>query len=161
MMERDMIDRLRKEPVRMEAADEAWLDQQLVSERQVRISELVREMPDEEPQLAWRSELSARLYATAARRSKGQRLSWLLRPALGVGAAAALAVVFMLRSDNAAVVKEFESPPPSIEQQILSAHQEASQTGQIWSTMREDRTRVAATPVVQEYQWDDLDLGTL
>jgi len=161
MIKKDMMERFQNEPTRMEAADEAWLDERLASPAQMQIAEMIQALPDEEPELAWRSNLSAKIHAVAGQRQRKQRFNWLLRPTLGIGAAAALAVVFMYKSEPASVSVDREIRLPSLEQEILSAHQEASQAGQVWSAMSVEDGRVAATPAVQEYRWDDLDLGTL
>lgn len=161
MMKKDMMERFQNEPTRMDAAEEAWLDERLTSPAQAQIAEMVQALPNDEPELAWRSELSAKIHAIAGQRQRKQRFNWLLRPALGVSAAAVLAVVFMFKSEPSPVSVDREIRLPSLEQEILSAHQEASQTGQVWSAMSVDDGRVAPTPAVQEYRWDDLDLGTL
>lgn len=162
MKEKDMMDKLRNEPARMDAAEEAWLDERLASPAQLQISEMVQALPEDEPALAWRSELSAKIHAVAASRERKRRFNWTLRPALGIGAAAVLAVTFMIKSETGTVGSGIEAPPPSLEQQILSAHMEATQSNQVWGALRAiEEARPVSAPAAEEYRWDDLDLGTL
>lgn len=162
MIKKDMMERLQNEPVRMDAAEEAWLNEQLASPQQVKVAEMVQALPDEDPALAWRSDLSFKIHQVAAQRERKRRFNWTLRPALGIGAAAALAVVFVFKADTGPSVSGIEAPGPSLEQQILSAHMEASQTSQVWGSLRAmEEARPASAPATQEYRWDETDLGTL
>jgi hypothetical protein len=109
--------------------------------------------------MAWRSSVGERIFDIAKSKERKRKIAWTLRPALGVGLGAALALTFIW------------SQPPivtnpqgsiSVEEQILSAHNESVQLEQFWGSVRsDDEVRQVSAPVVKEYQWEESDLGTL
>lgn len=156
MREREQIEKAMDENVKLNAEQEAWLDEKLNAQSQ--IANMVRALPEDEPTLAWRSELSGKLHMVARERERARKVSWIFRPTLGVALAGALALVFMYKGVP-------DSPRPSaprVEDQIVSAHQESVAIGQFWGGIRDDDgARVATAPAASEYRWDETDLGTL
>jgi hypothetical protein len=76
---------------------EKAIDRELYSENQLEIARLVRELPNEELNMAWRSELNEKLREKAALVKRKRTLSvWVFRPALGFGLAAAMVVTLMV-----------------------------------------------------------------
>lgn len=159
MSERDMIERMANDGHRLTAEEESLVDMRLASDEQSRIAAMVRALPDEEPAPMWRSQLSERLHVVAAQRSRRAKVAWTLRPALGLGAAAVLSVVFLYRppqTDGIATGKTY------VEAQLISAHRESVNLESFWGSVRADEeAATATTAVANEYQWDETDLGTL
>jgi hypothetical protein len=160
MKEREMIEKNAVDPkIRLSHEQEVWLDERLASQPQARVSQMVRDLPSEEPELIWRSELSGRLHDVAAQKERKRKIAWTMRPAVGLCAATALAVVFMYRPQPQ------EGPATArvnVEAQVISAHREAVQLSSFWGSVRADEeARVASAPLPSEYQWEESDLGTL
>jgi hypothetical protein len=152
MKQREMIEKVSVE-------QEAILDQKLASETQIQVAQMVRALPNEEPELFWRSQLSAKIHEVAAQRERKRRLAWTLKPAFGLAAATVLAVVFLYQPKQIGGVAEIR---PNVEAQVLSAHREAVQLGSFWGSVRaDDEARLASAPAKSEYEWDETDLGTL
>ena len=90
-------------------------------EKGISVSDLVSQIGDESPSLAWRSELNERLLAQSRKAKKrSQFLQW-LRPTVGIAAlasAACVALVFTSTSHPSAV--------PGIEAALISEHRVAS-----------------------------------
>lgn len=149
----------RKMTERITAEQESALEAKLASDAQVKVAQMVAALPNEEPELFWRSELSAKLHQVAAQKERRRKVAWTLRPAVGICAVTALAVVFMAPRRSAMTNADSS---PNVEAQILSAHREAVQLGTFWGSVRaDDEARLASAPVKSEYAWDETDLGTL
>jgi hypothetical protein len=90
-------------------------------EKGISVSDLVSQIGDESPSLAWRSELNEKLLAQSRKAKKrSQFLQW-LRPTVGIAAlasAACVALVFTSTSHSSAV--------SGIEAALISEHRVAS-----------------------------------
>jgi hypothetical protein len=73
-------------------------DAMLESPAQDQMRELVSSLPEDSLSLSWRSELNEKLLASAQKSKQSKRISWVLRPTLGLAAAGALALVVVIRS---------------------------------------------------------------
>lgn len=143
--------------IRLSAQEEARLDEKLGSDAQLQVALMVQALPEEEPDLAWRSALSARLHETARAKRRARIWSWTLRPALGLGLASALAVVVMNQSQNLQPAKS----STSVEAQIMTAHREAVELGTFWIVSDTgENAKPASAPAPREIRWDESDLGT-
>lgn len=102
------------------------LDQRLESPAQRAVRDAVRQLPDEELSMAWRSSLNERLRAESAVQKRATRRWHLaLRPALGLGMACALAAVVTFRLGSGPT----STPTPAVldselEAALFSAHRQ-------------------------------------
>ena len=72
------------------------MDEKLSSPAHLAVRAAVHSLPDEEPSLAWRSQLNEKIFAAAHVQKRRRRLiNWTLRPAIGLGFAGLLAVMVM------------------------------------------------------------------
>lgn len=79
---------------------EAELDAKLASEGQELIRNMVKAVPEETVNLAWRSSLNEKLVAAVEAKQRRRRVAWFLSPALGLGLAGALAIVMFTTPSN-------------------------------------------------------------
>jgi hypothetical protein len=153
----DWINKAQSEERPLSPEQEQVLDTLLESEAQAQISDLVRSMPAEEPEPAWRSELSARLHAVAAGRERKRRVLLVFRPALGLALAGALAFAFFFgRAPESAM----PTSSPRVEEQVLNAHRESVHLTQFWGAIRADEDARTPAPATSEYRWEETDLST-
>ncbi len=159
MKDKDMEFGMNRNLERIDREQEARLDGLLEQPAQQALARMVAALPQEEPSLAWRSAVSERVFAAAKANARKRRIAWTLRPALGLGLGAAMALAFI------STQMQVLDPPvasASVEEQILSAHRESVQVESFWGGVRTGEEAIAVSaPAVQEYQWDETDLGTL
>ncbi|MBL8048324.1 MAG: hypothetical protein JNJ45_06545 [Chthonomonas sp.] len=110
MNEKELMDKLARE-LPLTAAEEAWLDSHLAEQT----TSPVGALPQEEPSLAWRSELNERLLAL---QPKPKRRPWFLVGGLASGAAAAALAWAML-----APTTKVMGPAGSIEADMVASHE--------------------------------------
>lgn len=107
--------------------NENQLDEKLATDSMKSIAQLVKDLPEEIPSMNWRSQLNERILAEAKPKPKLDLQRWLLRPALGLGLAAALAVAFVIRPAAS------DSTGSTVESLMIATHQDdvnyASVTG--------------------------------
>jgi hypothetical protein len=107
--------------------DQNQLDEKLNSEGMRAISEMVKGLPDDVPSMSWRSQLNERILAEAKPKKAFDLHRWLLRPAIGLGLAAALALVVVFRPIAP------DTTGSSVESLMIATHQDdvnyASVTG--------------------------------
>jgi hypothetical protein len=135
------------------------VDELLADPSQLAVAQMVSELPQEEPSLAWRSALSERIHTVAKARERKRRVALIFRPALGLSLGAAMALAFISTR-----MTPFEPAPAraTLEEQIVTAHRDSVHAEQFWGGVRAgEEFRAASAPAVQEYQWDETDLGTL
>src|SRR5690606_38106834 len=90
-------------------------DAKLTSPGQEKIREIVSGLPVDSLSMAWRSSLNEQLRQTATVARKRRRFQLLMRPAVGLAAAGALAVVAMLQTGG------LKSGPTSVASGTLEA----------------------------------------
>ena len=95
------------------------IDEKLSSVGQQAIKGMVKSLPEDTLSMAWRSSLNEKLLEAAAKKRKKQRLVWVLRPALGLSLACALAVVVMFQPLGH---KSMPVPDRGLESAIMSDH---------------------------------------
>ena len=112
------------------------LDERLESAAQRKISRIVKGLPADEPSLVWRSQLNERLESTAKKGRARQRLLRIWSPALGLGLAAAIAVVMMVPRPVTAPVAQ---KGHGIEAALVATHQD--------TVLQDDIAGIGLTPM--------------
>jgi hypothetical protein len=138
---------------RLEQADLEKLEAELASESQQAVRETVRHLVDEEPSLAWRSELNRRL--AEAGPSRMRLVAFSFRPALGLGLAGALAVVAVLQN---AVPEPTVESSPGIEAAMGGAHRQAVNARLVAGTGIYDYEARPTGEAVGGIVWEEADL---
>jgi hypothetical protein len=134
---------------------ETRLDEALGSEGHAVLRSLVGGLPDDEPSLAWRSQLNERLQHEAARRQTARKRAWVLRPAFGMALAGGLAAAVFL---GAPAASGFDA---DIESGLLNAHREVALHSEVAGVgLRSYESQRAALDPAFDL-WDDFDLGDL
>lgn len=82
---------------------DARLDQLLDEQSCSVVSQVVKELPEEQVSLVWRSELNQKIAAMAGKRRRAMLLSWMWKPAVGMAVCTALVVAVFVRRDAASV----------------------------------------------------------
>lgn len=112
----------------------------------------VQDLEDEEVSLRWRADLNRKLCAQELRKSK---VTWMWKPALGLGLAAGLAFVLVIRPSQSTAP---EAADPAIAHALLRAHHEALAAQDLGTapvdTLASDSG--GSVPI-----WEDIDLATL
>ena len=103
-------------------------DERLHGEGQRQAAEWVRALPEETPGMAWRSALNEKVLAEASRRDKARRRWTLVRPALGLALASALAVVVFVPRPSTVVTPK---PTSRIEEGLVALHEQSVETADI------------------------------
>ncbi len=137
------------------------IDAKLSLPGQAAMRDVVSQLPDEMPSMAWRSELNTKLMAEASRRNRRARFVWALRPAAGLAFAGALAFVFVLRS----------TPTPSastattgtLEAEIVTAHTQAATFADVAGTgvRPMEASYVSRSAPIEEFDWSEVDVENL
>lgn len=138
----------------------AELDVQLESGEQMQTAAWVQNLDDEEPSMAWRSQLNEKLLALrtpAKRKSFWHAWRW---AGAGAMAAGALAIVMFLNAPKDAVVPEkLTANPSSIEAGLIAAHQESAGALDLGSNTR--MPMLEGGKPSSSSMWTDADLETL
>jgi hypothetical protein len=99
------------------------LDSLLSAPEQRAVAEVVSQLPEDSVSMAWRSQLNERLLAAAPPVRPSRR--WILRPALALGAAGALALSLILTSKGLNGSEPLEITASSLETKMIAAHRES------------------------------------
>lgn len=111
------------------------IDERLNSAAQHAMRAVVGGLPEDSLSMAWRSTLNERILAEAATRQKRSRMTWFLRPALGLGLAGALAVAVFFHGPSSApqshrtegAVARVATPSDgSLEAELVNTHRQTS-----------------------------------
>ena len=133
-------------------------DERLRSDAQRQAAEWVKGLPEETPGMAWRAALNEKVREEAGRRAR-RRWSWTLaRPALGLMAAAALAVVVYVPRGVA------PAPTPQsgrLEAGLVALHDESVRTDDIVGTGLRPSEEAPTGMTSARDPLDDLDAGAL
>jgi hypothetical protein len=121
MDERELIRKLKNEEA-LRADESLWLDEAI--EGGAASKGLVEALPDALPSLAWRSRLNERLMAAVPQRSPWWRRAF--APTLATAGAAACALFLWNLNLKGGSVPTDGGEAASLEQMLISAHQEAS-----------------------------------
>ena len=133
-------------------------DERLWSDAQRQAAEWVRGLPEETPGMAWRAGLNEKVRAEAARRSR-RRWNWsLARPALGLVAAATLAVMVFVPRPTA---PHLEPAGGRLEAGLVALHDDSVRTDDIVGTGLRPSESAPTGLTVAHDPVDDLDVGTL
>ncbi len=132
-------------------------DDRLESDAQRQAAEWVSGLPkEEEPNLLWRASLNEGVRLEAERRARKRRRWVLVRPGLGLAAAAALAALVIMPHSTAKV-----APAGSrLEAGLIALHQDSEQTADIVGS----GLRPSEAPTSSAFDADpfaDLDAGAL
>lgn len=132
-------------------------DERLTSDAQRQAAEWVRGLPEETPGMAWRAALNERVRAEADRRAR-RRWNWTLaRPALGLVAAAALALVVVMPRGAAPIAPK----KGRLEAGLVALHDESVQTDDIVGTGLRPTEEVPTGLTAPHDPLNDLDAGVL
>jgi len=102
------------------------VDAKLESSASQLMGRLVQDLPEDVPSMAWRSQLNERLLAEANVKPRKSVWNWMLKPALGVSMATALALVVIVKFQPA------EAPTAGgLESELLAAHQAESRLANV------------------------------
>lgn len=138
----------------MEQHRNDW-DEQLEGPEQQGIRNLVATLPDDEPSMAWRSQLNDRLRALPSQaRRKWWELAW--KPTVGLALAGSLAVLVFVKPSSAPTLES--TPSVSVADAMIAAHREAVVRHEL-GTIPEETLRSDTGPVPSE--WNEADLSTL
>lgn len=156
MFDKELLSRSNDENAPLSVGQEAWLDEAL--ERQSFVSGLMKALPKEQPSLAWRSRLNERVLAIAS--DAKRRIRWLaiLRPALGIGLAGALAIVFTIDRN---VQPTPLRPKGAVEAGLVKAHEMSVEATEIAGPGLAEHEAVATEKGDDLYDWQEADLDTL
>jgi hypothetical protein len=131
------------------------LDEKLHLHEQMAMGKLVGSLPDEEPSLAWRSQLNDKLRAMPAR---AKRTMWqvIWKPTAGLALAGALAVAVILLPQT----PEVERPVPgaAVADAMFAAHRETVAHHELEAVPVES---LKADTDTVPFEWNDADLSTL
>ncbi|HZH99219.1 MAG TPA: hypothetical protein VEX38_09630 [Fimbriimonadaceae bacterium] len=141
------------------AKSEHGVDEALDSGAQKQIAQILKAMPDQEPNLQWTASLNERLYVVQEKTRRRARWNRVLQPVAGFSLVGALAM--------AVLVNLQPSPKPGpkaigIEARLVSTHRESlgvtDLTGAGLSSHEVDQKTVA---MPAGYDWNEVDLGAL
>lgn len=107
------------------------IDDALGGADMMRVSELIKALPEESPNMAWRSQLSSAIMAEAAsKRKKRRQLKWASTGfGLAVATCFAFVAVFTVAHRTTASLKELSpSASQSFEAALVQVHEETSTT---------------------------------
>jgi len=100
------------------------LEGKLATPDQQAMREVVRALPDETVSLAWRSALNEEILRMAPPIRRRDRFAWLMRPALGLACAGALAVAMLMHNPIAS--RTVQPANSGLEAALLDAHDQAT-----------------------------------
>ena len=115
-------------------ADDRDLDRQLAAPGQIEIARLVRELPEDMPSMAWRSDLNEKLRMEAGKiRRKRTLTNWVFRPALGLGVAS-LAAIMMFSANLQPVSAPHASKSADVADAIVRTYSDDLQNREVTYT---------------------------
>lgn len=139
---------------------EQELDSKLESPGQLQIMQLVKAMPEEPVNLAWRSALNEKLMASVETRRRKRRVAWFLSPALGIGVASVFAVVLFTKPQMTS--PQTPSEGAGIEAKLVAAHQDAIQYGEVTGAgLNQDEVINGKSVTGVSTDYGEVDLGSL
>lgn len=137
------------------------MDMLLESPAQVRVRELVQELSEDTPSLAWRSGLNERLLAE--RRNvvvKRRRTVWACRSSLGFGLAATLAVALFFRPHPSVPQiggdGTFEATAVAVHQNAIAANDVAGP-----GLTEQEASAADTTSTSEPFEWNQSDVASL
>jgi len=135
------------------------IDQKLESGESRKIAEAVRLLTDDELSMAWRSELNAKLSASARKRRHRFAITRPLRWVTGLGLSAMTAATLLLFLLPANVPKAGTNSYETLESQLLAAHMSSVSStdiaGEGLSSL--DETETVSSSREPEWQKEDLE----
>jgi hypothetical protein len=105
--------------------ESAKIDDALVGPGQEAVRAAVKALPDDTLSMSWRSALNEKLVAEAAARRRRARISWFIRPALGLGLAGTLAVLMLVRAPQPAAPR-LSASGDALEAALVSTHRQSA-----------------------------------
>jgi hypothetical protein len=102
------------------------LDQLLNAEAQQGVAKLVRDLKDEEPDMAWRAALSSKIMEQSVAVQRRRKFNIFLKPASGLALASCLALAVVVSTQRPQTVPSNPAPAvasASIEKLIIDEHQ--------------------------------------
>lgn len=125
MLDRNLIRKLELEQP-LNEAEAHLIDQHLADDRW---PVLMREIPQDQVSMAWRSQLNERLLSLGARQKAASRWMGIWRPVMGLGLAGALALVFV--SQRVPTHAQTPRKPANLEAALLEIHADSVSYTQI------------------------------
>lgn len=156
MFDKELFERLNDESGLLTGPDEARLDEALAN--QTISGLLMKALPEEQPSMAWRSLLNERILAIAAASKRRSRWLSIWRPAIGLGLAGALAVVFMV---NRPSQRPVDHPRARVESGLVEAHQMSVEATEIAGPGLAQHEAIATQKNDDLYDWSESDIETL
>jgi hypothetical protein len=153
MFDKNLIEKMLREDA-LTAEEERLVDQTLADDA---ISpKIVQSLPEEQVSLAWRSRLNEQVLSIAAKTRKKARVLAIWRPALGLGLAGALAIVFTVSQPG-------KSGPEytRVEAALVQVHTETVQAAELAGVGLATHEAVASRTVDDAYNWSEVDIETL
>lgn len=135
------------------------LDDQLNTPSQLQVSQFVKAMPEDTLSMAWRSSLNEKLIEASNQKRRKQKLAWILRPAMGLGLAFALAIFVVFQPMGSHTVM----PDRGLEAAILTDHHNAVLQNEV-STAGLNANEVISEANPEEPEdgiWNDADVQGL
>jgi hypothetical protein len=155
-MDQNFINKLmREEPLTEQ--EEAMLDAELA--RSTSTAPLLKQLPDEMPSLAWRSELNERLLQSAKPVAKPSRLFRWLVPTTAV-AAATIFVSVLISKQGEVNLPDQAVASQNIESQLVSAHRDSVAILDV-SSAGDITTGSAVSTNSEGMEWAPSDLSPL
>lgn len=96
------------------------VDSQLETPAQQAVRQVVQALPEEQPSLAWRSELNANLQKQSIRRRRLDFWGWFWKPSAGVAVAAGLALLVIARIPSSTA--DAPAPKGNLEQALVNSY---------------------------------------
>jgi hypothetical protein len=146
-----------KDPKRLEMMN---ADERLNSEAQQAIRQTVRALPEETVSLAWRSALNERVLQEAQLSKRRQRLAWLLRPAVGLAMAGAMAFVVVMRTPETKPISivRANTAAAGLEAALVSTHRETAMLTDVAGVgLNATEVEVLASDEVPPTDWSEAD----
>jgi hypothetical protein len=123
------------------------------------VSQAVKQLPLDEVNLAWRSQLNEKLLQESSKvKSSRMRVNYVWRPMAGVAVGAALALALIAPRGGFNSI----SSVPSIEVSLMQAHISADQSHElIGSAYVSNDFQPNGMVIPANYEWQESDLGAL
>lgn len=119
------------------------------------VAQVVNSLPEDEPSLAWRSELNSKLSAMTPKPRKSNFLKIFTAVAVPAAAAVALGLLVFPKlnpSPNSVSIPEVTSNTGGIEEELLLAHNSAEERAAL-------PVSLPAEPAGSSYDWSSLEMN--
>ena len=159
MFDKDLFKKINDDGRSLTAEEERLLDLALDAQEPMRT--VVQAMGGDEVNLTWRSQLNERVLELARQTQRQSRWLMIWRPALGLGLAGALALVFTL--NNRAVQPTPEPSQPALEAALIQTHRDSVRASEIAGPgLASHEARPASIQWEDDpYDWNEVDVETL